>query len=60
MGTTERFTRREVQRILDVTEKQVDYWERLGLVSPRKGRGKKAASIRRRCIVLASRAHLSR
>ena len=46
MGTTERFTRREVQRILDVTEKQVDYWERLGLVSPRKGRGEKFYDFR--------------
>ncbi len=29
MNTTERFTRREVQRLLDVTEKQLDYWEHL-------------------------------
>lgn len=41
MNTTERFTRREVQRLLDVTEKQLDYWERLRLVSPRKGPGEK-------------------
>jgi tetratricopeptide (TPR) repeat protein len=36
MGTTERFTRREFQRILDVTDKQLTYWEKLRLVSPRK------------------------
>ncbi len=41
MGTTERFTRCEVQRILDVTEKQLDYWERLRFVSPRKGKNEK-------------------
>lgn len=37
MGATERFSRNEVQRILDVTGKQLDYWERLRLVSPQKG-----------------------
>jgi tetratricopeptide (TPR) repeat protein len=36
MGATERFTRREFQRILDVTDKQLAYWEKLGLVSPRR------------------------
>lgn len=36
MGTTDRFTRREFQRILDVTDKQLNYWERLRLISPRK------------------------
>jgi Flp pilus assembly protein TadD/DNA-binding transcriptional MerR regulator len=36
MGATERFTRREFQRILDVTDKQLAYWEKLRLVSPRK------------------------
>lgn len=41
MNAAERFTRREVQRLLDVTEKQLDYWERLRLVSPRKGPGEK-------------------
>jgi tetratricopeptide (TPR) repeat protein len=35
MGATERFSRREFQRILDITEKQLAYWEKLGLVSPR-------------------------
>src|SRR5260370_3820117 len=42
MNTTERFTRREVQRLLDVTEKQLDYWEHLRFVSPRRAAGEKA------------------
>jgi tetratricopeptide (TPR) repeat protein len=46
MGAAERFSRREVQRILDVTEKQLDYWERLGLVTPRKGKGEKFYDFR--------------
>src|SRR5258707_1649517 len=37
MGASDRFSRRESQRILDVTDKQLNYWERLQLVSPRKG-----------------------
>ena len=36
MVTTDRFSRREFQRMLDVTEKQLSYWERLRLVAPRK------------------------
>lgn len=36
MGATHRFTRSEFQRLLDVTEKQLSYWERLRLVSPHK------------------------
>src|SRR3982074_687184 len=36
MGTTDRFSRREFQRILDVTEKQLSYWEKLRLLAPRK------------------------
>ena len=41
MGATERFTRREFQRILDVTDKQLAYWEKLRLLPPRKsGTGK--------------------
>ncbi|HEY2352284.1 MAG TPA: tetratricopeptide repeat protein [Candidatus Acidoferrum sp.] len=35
MGTTERFSRIEFQRILDVSEKQLSYWEKLKLVAPR-------------------------
>jgi Flp pilus assembly protein TadD len=34
MGPTERFTPEEVQRILGLTGKQLDQWERLRLVSP--------------------------
>ncbi|MFQ5777937.1 MAG: tetratricopeptide repeat protein [Terriglobia bacterium] len=37
----EQFTRREVLRILGLTEKQLTYWERLGLVRPRKHWGQK-------------------
>jgi tetratricopeptide (TPR) repeat protein len=36
MGATDRFSPQEVQRILGLTEKQLDYWDRLRLVSPRK------------------------
>jgi tetratricopeptide (TPR) repeat protein len=46
MGTTDRFSRQEVQRILDVTEKQLDYWERLRIVSPRRSRGEKFYDFR--------------
>ena len=46
MGTTDRFSRGEVQRILEVTEKQLDYWERLRIVSPRKGKGEKFYDFR--------------
>ncbi|HWZ97859.1 MAG TPA: tetratricopeptide repeat protein [Candidatus Dormibacteraeota bacterium] len=33
MGTTDRFSPDEVQRILEVTSQQLDYWDRLRLVS---------------------------
>jgi len=46
MGATDRFSREEVQRILEVTERQLDYWERLGIVSPKKGRGQKFYDFR--------------
>jgi tetratricopeptide (TPR) repeat protein len=46
MGATDRFSRREVQRILEVTEKQLDYWERLRIISVRKGRGEKFYDFR--------------
>src|SRR5256885_16529514 len=39
MGTTNRFSRDEVQRILDLTPKQLDYWDRLRLVSSRREQG---------------------
>lgn len=46
MGTSDRFTRREFQRLLDVTDKQLSYWERLRLVSPRKGGAEKFYDFR--------------
>jgi tetratricopeptide (TPR) repeat protein len=39
MGTTDRFTRDEVQRILELTPKQLDYWDRLRLVPSQKEQG---------------------
>lgn len=36
MGPTDRFTPEEVQRIVGLTERQLDYWDRLRLVSPEK------------------------
>jgi len=39
MGATDRFSPEEVQRILGLTGKQLDYWDRLRLVSPRKEQG---------------------
>ena len=39
MGTTDRFSREEVQRILELTPKQLDYWERLRLIPARKELG---------------------
>src|SRR5256884_249429 len=39
MGATDRFSPEETQRILGLTEKQLDYWDRLRLVSPRKEQG---------------------
>jgi tetratricopeptide (TPR) repeat protein len=46
MGATDRFTRREFQRLLDVTDKQLSYWERLRLVSPRKSGSEKFYDFR--------------
>jgi len=34
MGATDRFSPEDVQRILGLTRKQLDYWDRLRLVSP--------------------------
>src|SRR5215472_478829 len=39
MGTTDRFSREEVQRILDLSPKQLDYWERLRLIPAKKEPG---------------------
>jgi tetratricopeptide (TPR) repeat protein len=46
MGATDRFNRDEVQRILELTPKQLDYWERLGLVSARKEQGNRFYNFR--------------
>jgi tetratricopeptide (TPR) repeat protein len=46
MATTERFTRREFLRILDVTEKQLAYWEKLRLISPRRRGSDKSYDFR--------------
>jgi len=39
MGATDTFSTEDVQRILGLTAKQLEYWDRLRLVSPRKERG---------------------
>ncbi len=39
MGAADRFSPEDVQRILGLTGKQLDYWDRLRLVSPRKELG---------------------
>jgi tetratricopeptide (TPR) repeat protein len=39
MGATDRFSPEDVQRILGLTRKQVDYWDRLRLVSPQTDQG---------------------
>ena len=39
MGATDRFSPEDVQRILGLTAKQLDYWDRLRLVSPQKEPG---------------------
>jgi Flp pilus assembly protein TadD len=36
---TDRFSRREFLRLLDITDKQLAYWEKAGIVSPRKAAG---------------------
>ncbi len=46
MGATDRFSPEEVQRILGLTGKQLDYWDRLRLVSPRKEQGNRFYSFR--------------
>src|SRR6202165_956538 len=46
MGTTDRFSPEETQRILGLTGKQLDYWDRLRLVSPRKEGGNRFYDFR--------------
>lgn len=46
MGTTDRFSPEDVQRILGLSGKQLDYWDRLCLVSPRKDQGSRFYDFR--------------
>src|SRR5438477_1939747 len=46
MRTTDRFSRDEVQRILGLSPKQLDYWDRLELVSARKDQGNRFYDFR--------------
>jgi tetratricopeptide (TPR) repeat protein len=46
MATSDRFSRDEVQRILSLTGKQLDYWDRLRLVSARKEQGNRFYDFR--------------
>jgi len=39
MGATDRFSSEDVQRIVGLTAKQLEYWDRLRLVSPQKEQG---------------------
>jgi len=46
MGATDGFSTEHVQRILGLTAKQLDYWDRLRLVSPRKEQGNRFYDFR--------------
>jgi tetratricopeptide (TPR) repeat protein len=46
MGATDRFSTTDVQRIVGLTAKQLDYWDRLRLISPRKGQGNRFYDFR--------------
>ena len=46
MGATDRYRPEDVQRILGLTNKQLDYWDRLRLVSPQDLQGAKYYSFR--------------
>ena len=46
MGTTDRYSSEEVQRILSLNAKQLEYWERLRLVSPGKENGNRFYDFR--------------
>ena len=46
MGASDRFSPEHVQRILGVTGKQLDYWDRLRLVSPRRELGNRFYDFR--------------
>jgi len=46
MGATDRFSSEDVQRIVGLTAKQLEYWDRLRLVSPRKEQGNRFYDFR--------------
>jgi tetratricopeptide (TPR) repeat protein len=46
MGAMDRFSSEDVQRIVGLTGKQLDYWDRLRLVSPRKEEGSRFYDFR--------------
>ena len=46
MGASDRFSPEHVQRILGLTGKQLDYWDRLRLVSPRREQGNRFYDFR--------------
>jgi len=46
MGATDTFNTEDVQRIVGLTAKQLDYWDRLRLVSPRKEQGNRFYDFR--------------
>jgi tetratricopeptide (TPR) repeat protein len=46
MGATDRFSTEDVQRIVGLTAKQLEYWDRLRLVSPRKDLGNRYYDFR--------------
>ena len=46
MGARDRFSPEDVQRILGLTTKQLDYWDRLGLVSLQKEQGSRFYDFR--------------
>jgi tetratricopeptide (TPR) repeat protein len=46
MGATDGFSTEHVQRILGLTAKQLDYWDRLRLVSPQKEQGNRFYDFR--------------
>ncbi len=46
MGATDTFSTEDVQRILGLTAKQLEYWDRLRLVSPRKEQGNRFYDFR--------------
>jgi tetratricopeptide (TPR) repeat protein len=46
MGAADRFSSEDVQRIVGLTAKQLEYWDRLRLVSPRKEQGNRFYDFR--------------